>query len=586
MKKKWISLILSVSMLIAATPATAAAAGGGDTGNSAAAAAMTAAETVSYADMPSDPAYQWAVDAVNAAGAYGLMQGPGDGTFGFGKSITKAEFITILCRMFGWEPASLAAPAFSDVAEGDWYYTSVETALAHNVVDGTGTFQPNVPITREEMAVMLVRGLGYNTLAQSVAAFGSPFTDVAGNAGYIAIASDIGMTNGITPTTFAPAQTAKREEAAAMLIRVYGKYIDETDWVHGFYAISSYGQKELAKDMDAISLGWSRMNWNADQGAYLNTTSAENNEYNIPQGYEDAVSYFEENQIKAHLSVYMDTSAKAADAAGGSVDVCSAILLDSTQRTKAVSAIVNELTVNYNTIGYNPYSGVTIDFEGMKGDALKQGFSSFLAELSAALKPLGKTLYVTVPPVAPDGQYFNAYDYRAIGDLADKVILMAHDYNETTMPANLLNSEYYRNTPVTPIASVYYGLRGITDENTGVRDLSKVALAISFSSVGWELENGKLASTASVSPATATIYDRLKGGAAMGYSEVYRNPYIEYTTEEGKDIFLWYEDERSVNDKLALAKLFGVTGASFWRLGTIPDYSDEGLYFDIMKGIN
>lgn len=563
MKKKWISFILAASMLITLIPGTAAAAESG------------------YSDIPAD---DWSVSAVNAARDYGLMRGMDDGTFGFGKTITRAEFITILDRMFGWEQVSPNAPDFSDVTQDAWYYAGVETALGHNVIDKAGTFSPNAPITREEMAVMLARALGYNTLAQSVASFGSPFTDVTSNVGYITIARDIGMTNGTTATTFSPSLTAKREEAAAMLVRVYEKYTAKTDWVHGFYGISSYSQKERAKDMDAVSAGWSRMSFSADRGAYLNTTSAENNEYNIPRGYEDITSYLKENQIKMHLSVYMDTSTKVA-ADGGSTDVCSAILLSAKQRTNAVNAIVNELTTDYSAIGENPYSGVTIDFEGMKGAALKEGFNAFLTELSAALKPLGKTLYVTVQPATFDGKYYDAYDYRTIGALADKVILMAHDYNETTMPTNLLGSEYYKNTPVTPFANVYYSLRAITDKNTGVEDTSKIALAVSFSSVGWELKNGKIADTASVRPTTATIYTRLKGGAAMGYSEVYRNPYIEYTTEEGKDIFLWYEDARSVNDKLALAKLFGVKGVSFWRLGTIPDYPDAGLYYDIMDTI-
>jgi len=563
MKKKWISLVLSFGMLISFIPGTA-----------------LAAEN-SYTDIPAD---NWSAGVVKAAGDYGLMQGVGDGSFGFGNIITKAEFITVLDRMFGWEPVSPDISSFSDVGKSEWYYSNVETALKHNVIDSAGTFSPGTPITREEMAVMLVRALGYNTLAQSAASFGSPFADVTANAGYITIASDIGMTKGTSATTFSPAQTAKREEAAAMLVRVYEKYIGKTDWTHGFYAISSYSQKELTADMDAVSVGWSRMSYGTDKGAYLNTTSAENNEYNIPAGYEDITSYFKEKQKKTHLTVYMDTSTIVA-AVGGNTDICSAILLDSAQRTKAVNAIVNELTVNYNSIGYNPYSGITIDFEGMKGEALKAAFSTFLTELSAALKPLGKTLYVTVQPAASDGYYYDAYDFRTIGSLADKVILMAHDYNDTTMPDNLLGSEYYKNTPVTPFASVYYALKAITDENTGVEDVSKITLAVSFSSVGWELENGKLISTESVRPTPATIYTRLKGGAVMGYSEVYRNPYITYTTEEGKNIFLWYEDERSVSDKLELAKLFGIKGVSFWRLGTIPNYTEEGLYYNVMDSI-
>ncbi len=564
MKKKWMSLVLSLCLMISLMPATVMASSEG------------------YTDIPEG---NWSVSAVNAAKDYGLMQGTDAGVFGFGSTITKAEFITVLDRMFGWELISPEVPTLSNVTKDQWYYNYVETALSHGVIDPGKTFAPSAPITREEMAVMLVKGLGYDTLSQSAASLGSPFTDVTNNVGYITIAGDIGMTKGTSDTTFSPAVTAKREEAAAMLVRVYEKYISKLEWVHGFYAISSYSQKELTDDMDAVSLGWSRMSYNAGEGAFLNTASANSNEYNIPEGYENITSYLKENQTKTHLTVYMDTSTMV-ETSSGSTDICSAILLDSTQRSQAVNAIVNELETNYSTIGYNPYSGVTIDFEGMKGNALKAGFNAFLTELSVKLKTLNKTLYVTVQPATSDGYYYDSYDFRTIGSLADKVILMAHDYNETTMPENLLGSEYYRNTPVTPFASVYYALKAITDQNTGVEDTSKIALAISFSSVGWELENGKLAETSSVRPTPSTIYTRLKGGAAMGYSAVYRNPYITYTTEEGKDIFLWYEDERSVNDKIELAKLFGIKGVSFWRLGTIPNYPDEGIYYDIMDSIH
>jgi spore germination protein YaaH len=563
MKKKWISTVLSLSLMTTLMTGPVFAASGG------------------YTDIPDG---NWSSGAVSAAKDYGLMQGIGDGVFGFGSTITKAEFITVLDRMFGWTSVTPDTPDFSDVTKDQWFYPYVETAFKNDVIDSGATFSPNAPITREEMAVMLVRGLGYKTLAGSAASFGNPFTDVKNNAGYITIASDIGMTKGTSATTFSPAQTAKREEAAAMLVRVYEKYTAKTDWVHGFYAISSFSQKDLIRDMDAVSLGWSRLGYSADKGTYLNTTAAESNEYNIPQGYDSITSYLKDNQKKASLSVYMDTATKVA-ASGGSTDICSAILLDSTQRTQAVNAIVNELTTNYSAIGYNPYNGVTIDFEGMKGSALKAGFNQFLTELSAKLKPLGKTLYVTVQPATADGIYYDAYDFRTIGQLADKVILMAHDYNETTMPENLLGSEYYKNTPVTPFASVYYAMKAITDTNTGVQDTSKVALALSFSSVGWELKNGKLASVTSYHPVPSTIYTRLKSAAVMGYSEVYRDPYLTYTTEDGKDIFLWYEDERSVSDKLELAKLFGIKGVSLWRLGTIPNYSDEGIYYNVMDSL-
>ncbi|MDF3000048.1 MAG: glycoside hydrolase [Bacillota bacterium] len=564
MKRKWIAMIMSAALMLSAIPTSVLAA------------------PAEFTDLPAEV---WAVDAAHSARDFGLMEGSADGNFGFGKSMTKAEFVTVLGRMFGWQQVKPEVQSFSDVGKSDWYFSSIETALQHKAIENTGSFSPGAAITREEMAVMLVRALGYDSLAQSATALGTTFADVKTNVGYITVARDIGMTKGTSETTFSPSQTAKREEAAAMMVRVYEKYTAKTEWLHGFYAISSYSQKELIDEMDAVSTGWSRMSYDPVKGAYLNTTSSDNNEFSIPAGYESITSYLKEQNMKTNLSIYADTTTKVT-LADGSTDVCSAILLDSKQRTQAVQAILNELTVSYNSIGYNPYSGVTIDFEGMKGSALKEGFNDFLKELSAGLKPIGKSLYVAVPPAVADGYYYDGYDFRTIGQVSDKLILMAHDYHETVMPDNLLNSEYYRNTPLTPFYSVYYGLKAVTDETTGVEDLSKVALAISFNSVGWELENGKLSSTKSVNPPPQTIYNRLKGGAQMGYSELYRNPYITYTTEDGKDYFVWYEDERSVSDKIMLARLFGIDGVSLWRIGTIPNYSDEGIYYNVMESLD
>lgn len=110
-----------------------------------------------------------------------------------------------------------------------------------------------------------------------------------------------------------------------------------------------------------------------------------------------------------------------------------------------------------------------------------------------------------------------------------------------------------------------------------------MTLAISIASLAWETdEEGLLTSPSPVYPTTATIYSRLTGGAEMGWSDTYRNPYLRYTTESGQHIFLWYEDQRSVAEKVALAKLFGITSVSVWRLGTIPNYSDAGIYYNVM----
>lgn len=532
--KRALALVLAAALCVTLFPAAQAAGG-----------------------FPDVPAGHWAEAEIERAGELGLIEGLDDGSFGLGREISRAEFATLVCRVMGWELASPAAASFSDAAAGDWFYTYIETAVKNGAVPPGGSFRPLEAISREDMAVMLVRALGYETLSSQVESFGSPFSDLSGNAGYITIASDIGMINGDGTGRFLPKSTATREQAAAMLLRVYERLTSKTGWQHGFYAFSSYSQRELTASLDAVSFGWSRLVWDGSR-ASLNTGSEGGNEWRIPDEYNAITGYLDSNGTRAHLNVF------TAEASG---------MLKSEQgRAQAVAAIIDEVTRDYELIGKSPYSGVTIDFESLYSSD-KANFTAFLTELSAQLKARNLTLYVAVHAALPDGEFYGGYDYRAIGNLADKVILMTHDY----APADLegfVGTQWHKNAAIAPIDKVYYALRAITDESSGVADRSKIALAISFSAMAWELDaSGNLAEPLPEYPTSERIAQRAaQPDAELFYSENSRNAYMTYKTEDGSSVFLWYESAESVADRLALARLFGVTGVSYWRLGNIPDY--------------
>lgn len=508
---------------------------------------------------------QKAVDA-------GLMNGYSTSKFGYFDSMTRAQFVTVLVRMFGWTMVNVTQSSFTDTAS-QGLYAYIETAAAHGVMDRGGTFRPSAPITREEMSVMLVRALGYKGAAESAAKDALPFTDVSTDQGYIGIAYAIGMTKGVTATTFAPRNTATRAQAAAMLVRIHDKLTSDLDFVHAFYAISSYSQLGLTDDMDAVSAGWSRMTWDGSS-AVLSTTSANGNEFSIPSGYAQVCTYLKNAGKPLNLSVYMDVS-------GGLRD----LMASASGRSQAVAEIVNELTISYSALGENPYAGVTIDFEGLRA-AQKANFNAFLTDLAAQVHALKKTLYVTVQPVMTTGTYYDGYDYRTIGNLADRVILMAHDYDPTSL-SGYIGSTYYKTAAPAPISQVYEALRAITDADTGVADPDKIVLAVSWKAVAWKTDtSGKLLSETPVYPTLSTVYSRLKqSGTTLGWSDTYQMPYAVYTTESGEQYFLWYEDSRSVAAKVQMAKLFGIHGLSLWRLGMIPAYTDAGLNFNLLDGL-
>lgn len=502
-----------------------------------------------YSDVP---AGHWAAQNIADASSAGFLSGYKDGTFGLGKTLTRAEFASMLTRLMGWQTVS-AGDAFTDVPADAWYADAVHTVYENGAAD-RGVFRPNQNITREEMAVMLVRALGYADKAEAFSDFALPFADVTEHRSYIAMAYDFGIIAGKSAASFDPTGLATREEAAAMMMRLYRRYTAKLDWTHYFYAISSWDQRAFGKGSD-ISFGWARLDY-MDGTAKVNTTGENGNTWRVPDGYADAVGYYTDSN--RNLAVQMTDQAAA-----------NAILTGEANRKAAAGQIVGAM----DALGLD---GVTIDFEGMKGTALKQGFSAFLTELRAALGD--KPLYVCVHPVLKHGgSYFDAYDYRAIGDVADKVILMAHDYAAASMDAATMAGGF-TSTPVTPFDEVYHALKCITDPDTGVRDRHKVALAISpASTAAWRVEGGKVTNSTALHPAMDTLTARLKqADTVIRWSSDYNSAFANYTDDNDKQITVWYETAQSTTEKIELARMFGVNGLSVWRLGNIPTDAATG----------
>ena len=520
---------------------------------------LNAAVSAAYTDVPAD---SWAGESIEKAAQYNLMQGLGDGLFGYGNSISRAEFVTVLVRMLGWDTIGQSA------GYTHWADAYIGAAAQNGAIDAAGSFRPDDAITREEMSVMLVRALGLGALADEESDAALPFLDVSKNKGYIAIAYEIGMTKGMSETEFAPSATATREQAATMLVRIYEKYNRKTEWKHAFYAISSYSQIDLVKEFDEVSLGWARMTYSEDGGAKLLTKNTNNNEYYIPAAYAGVLEELNDAGVSLKLDVFMSGSSLRK------------MLADETAREQAVSEIMNELTREYADVGYNPYSGVTVDFGGLRASD-SENFIAFLTSLKSQLGD--RTLYTAVMPATPDGIYYDGYDFAALSRLCDRVILMAHDYATTNL-SGFLGTKYHQTQALTPLHKVYYAVRHAA---RAMDEPEKLALQISMDAMAWKINaNERLTATSPTRPIHTTVYQRLTNGAMRGWSSSTRNAYATYQTEAGQNIFLWYENERSIGEKVGVSKLLGITGVSVWRLGLIPNYADEGLSYDAMRSID
>lgn len=145
--------------------------------------------------------------------------------------ITRAQFCALVARALNLSPPQ-NAPSFKDVSGSYWAAKEIRAAAAKGIVKGytDGTFKPDQFINREQLAAMVARALVYSrggTLptpdqAQTILArFQDRNRITAGLLQEAALAADKGIVLGTGDQRFDPFGTATREQAAAMLARMF-----------------------------------------------------------------------------------------------------------------------------------------------------------------------------------------------------------------------------------------------------------------------------------------------------------------------------------------------------------------------------
>ncbi len=97
----------------------------------------------------------------------GYIQGFGDDTFRPNGTLTRAEFVTIVNKMYGYTVGM--ENIFTDIKAEDWYYKDVLVAVQAGYIKGHDdkTFRPNDAITREQVCVMMNRILNVELIPYS-----------------------------------------------------------------------------------------------------------------------------------------------------------------------------------------------------------------------------------------------------------------------------------------------------------------------------------------------------------------------------------------------------------------------------------
>ena len=135
------------------------------------------------------------------------------------RAMTRAEMAQVLYNLLAARPA-VQKGHFSDVAEGQWYYTAVNVLVDVGVLSGygDGTFRPTKTVTRAEFVAALAKCFQMKEGTAS-------FSDVKGHwaESVISSAATMGWISGFTDGTFHPEETLKRAQVTAILNNALGR---------------------------------------------------------------------------------------------------------------------------------------------------------------------------------------------------------------------------------------------------------------------------------------------------------------------------------------------------------------------------
>lgn len=163
----------------------------------------------------------WAEDDIDYMYKNGYVNGISDELFAPDADITRAEFAAMAARVLELDETGFEG-VFEDVAADDWYAYTVEAAYRAGIIKGDdGHFRPNDNITRQEMAVILMRIYSNDYISGNTGAAFDDWADVADWAKEsVAAAAELGLLNGMDDNTFAPNEYATRAQSASVFRRI------------------------------------------------------------------------------------------------------------------------------------------------------------------------------------------------------------------------------------------------------------------------------------------------------------------------------------------------------------------------------
>jgi DNA-binding beta-propeller fold protein YncE len=179
-------------------------------------------QVAGFADVPPGNTH---AGAIERASGLGIVEGTGPTAFSPARAVTRGQVASLLARTLGEAgvdlPELAGAPSFSDI--GAPHGDNVRRLAAAEIVAGRedGTFRPGDAVSRDQLASLFVRALGFATGADVQPAERGHFPDVTSgvHAPNVDAAYEQGLLEGRADGRFVPAASTRRDQAATVIVR-------------------------------------------------------------------------------------------------------------------------------------------------------------------------------------------------------------------------------------------------------------------------------------------------------------------------------------------------------------------------------
>lgn len=218
--------------------------------------------------------------------------------------------------------------------------------------------------------------------------------------------------------------------------------------------------------------------------------------------------------------------------------------------------------------------GVNLDFEYVTDSSFPTSkyFNNFLTKVSEGIKKENPKFILSVDVNATAVVKDSAYDMVKIGEIADFVILMGYDYRT-------VNSSF--SGPVSPLFSKESeeSIEQSIKSMSGRVPSNKIILAVPFYGYEWQTLSKAYKSPVVENTGALATYKRVKelienrDDVELSWDDISQTPWLSYI-QSGAIKQIYFEDEKSLSEKLKFINSQKLAGIGIWALGYEGEYKD------------